>query len=225
MTNHPQPPSPHRAGGSSPSRCRTNSRCNSLLFRAPTRKEWLGDAAGKAAEWLLGRERRDPQFLSPSCLSFPGYRTRMGSCCKRSVSRGWAPGGCGMLEKLLEPMLSQARELRGCSCSQHTAGDTRGPRKRWECPEPRQRSSSACAEPESLVALPVQLPGRGRDPIPTFLPAGRDWAVRRGDMGWDTRPLTCCPDLHRARADLREPLQADAVFHRPGDRAVPGRGE
>lgn len=128
-----------------------------------------------------------------------------------------------MLEKLLEPMLSQARELRGCPCSQHTAGDTRGPRKRWECHG--SGAALACAELESLVALPVQLPGRGRDPIPTFLPAGRDWAVGRGDMGRDTWPLTCCPDLHRARADLREPLQADAVFHRPGDRAVPGRGE
>lgn len=62
-----------------------------------------------------------------------------------------------MLEKLLEPMLSQARELRGCPCSQHTAGDTRGPRKRWECHG--SGAALACAELESLVALPVQLPG------------------------------------------------------------------
>lgn len=45
------------------------------------------------------------------------------------------------------------------------------------------------------------------------------------DMGEDARTLTCCPDLHWTSAHLCQPLQADAIFHRPGDRAVPGGGE
>lgn len=44
-------------------------------------------------------------------------------------------------------------------------------------------------------------------------------------MGKDVETLTCHPDLHRAGAHLRQPLQADAVLHRAGGGAVPGRGE
>lgn len=44
-------------------------------------------------------------------------------------------------------------------------------------------------------------------------------------MREDARTLTCCPDLHWTSAHLCQPLQADAIFHRPGDRAVPGGGE
>lgn len=55
--------------------------------------------------------------------------------------------------------------------------------------------------------------------------AGLEGTAGRGDVGTDAQPLTCRSDLHRARAHLRQPLQADAVLHRPGDRAVPGGGE
>lgn len=79
----------------------------------------------------------------------------------------------------------------------------------------------------------VQLPGRGGDspnhpPAAALADAGSGagrGGGRGGDMGRDTQPLTCRSDLHRARAHLRQPLQADAVLHRPGDRAVPGGGE
>lgn len=75
-----------------------------------------------------------------------------------------------MLEKLLEPVLSQSRDLRGCSCTQHTAGDTRA----------LSQSSSARAKLETLVPFLLQLPGHGRDPITTLQPPGWGWTLGMG---------------------------------------------
>lgn len=101
----------------------------------------------------------------------------------------------------------------------------------------KNRTWRAQGAPTGTAGMPAlflaQLPGRGGDspnhpPAAALADAGSGagrGSGRRGDMGRDTQPLTCRSDLHRARAHLRQPLQADAVLHRPGDRAVPGGGE
>lgn len=121
-------------------------------------------------------------------------------CSQIKAAQSW--GAAGML--LLYPALVT---LRGTPWGQLTAAALPAP------------------ELETFTVSLVQPPGRGSDPPQHLLAVVAAGATsqhssqgRKGqrDVGKDTRTLTCRSDLHRAGAHLRQPLQADAVLHRPG---------